>query len=137
MSFTQVVENNVANFQELGEMQGIVLRSDIEKEVMLKIDSSLADILVVNLLKNALQHNIEGGWVEVKLDKNQLQVKNTGLAPTASTDQLFQRFKKNNQSKGTLGLGLAIVKKICDVNQLEVNYDYQEEIHTLTIIFRH
>lgn len=137
MSFTQVVENNVTNFQELGEIQGIELRSDIEKEVMLKIDSSLADILVVNLLKNALQHNIEGGWVEVKLDKNQLQVKNTGLAPSASTDQLFQRFKKNNQSKGTLGLGLAIVKKICDVNQLEVTYDYQEEIHILTIILGH
>ncbi len=135
LDFSQVVENNVANFQELGEMQGIKLQADIEKKVALKIDSSLADILVVNLLKNALQHNIEAGWVQVKLDKNQLQVTNSGPVPTASTEQLFQRFKKNNQNKGTLGLGLAIVKKICDVNQLKVSYDYQEEVHILTITF--
>ncbi len=135
LNFTEVVENNVVNFKELGEMQGIQLTADIEQKVKLKIDSSLADILVVNLLKNALQHNVESGWVKVKLDSTQLQVMNTGAAPTASTEQLFQRFKKNNQSRGTLGLGLAIVKKICDVNHLEVTYDYQEEVHVLTITF--
>jgi len=135
LNFSEVVENNVANFQELGEMQGIQLTANIEQEVSLKIDNSLADILVVNLLKNALQHNIEAGWVKVKLDHTRLQVINTGMAPTAPTDQLFQRFKKNEQSRGTLGLGLAIVKKICDVNHLEVTYDYQDKIHMLTITF--
>ncbi|MEZ5044655.1 MAG: HAMP domain-containing sensor histidine kinase [Saprospiraceae bacterium] len=135
VDFSKIVRQGVNNFTELGQLQGITLDAAIEDGITLKIDSTLADILVTNLLKNALQHNVEDGWVKVRLDASKLVVTNLGLPPKLPTDQLFERFKKNNQSKGTLGLGLAIVKKICDVNELKVSYEYEEGKHTVSIIF--
>lgn len=135
IDFSKIVVSNVSNFKELAEMQGIELSEQLEPEVKIEIDPALADILVTNLLKNALQHNVENGWVKVKLTKEYFEVVNAGEVPTLPPEQLFQRFKKNNQSKGTLGLGLAIVKKICEVNGCEVNYHFEEGKHLLRVTF--
>ena len=50
-------------------------------------------------------------------------------------NQLFERFRKSNQSGASLGLGLAIVKKICEVNQLHVDYVFIKGIHRLIVKF--
>ena len=137
VNFSDIVASNVQNFKELGQMQGISMEDKLAAGIELQIDPILADILVTNLLKNALQHNIEEGWVKVRLTEEYLEVINSGEPPKLPTDQLFQRFKKNNQSKGTLGLGLAIVKKICELNGCEVDYSYAEERHRLRVTFSH
>lgn len=137
IDLSKIVATNVQNFTELAQMQGISLVSELEEDVQIEIDPVLADILVTNLLKNSLQHNVPEGWVKVYLTGKYLQVVNSGEPPKLPTEQLFQRFKKNNQSKGTLGLGLAIVKKICEVNGCEVDYSYEDEQHALTVSFSH
>ncbi len=137
IDFSKIIASNVQNFRELAEMQGITLEDQLDKGVQIKIDPVLADILVTNLLKNSLQHNVPGGWVKVHLTGDYLEVKNSGEPPKLPTEQLFQRFKKNNQSKGTLGLGLAIVKRICEVNGCEVEYAYASEEHALRVTFSH
>ena len=133
--FSEVVKQSVLTFQDICELKGLTLKSEIEQEVMLSINASVADILVSNLLKNAVRYNIADGWVNVTLDKKQLVVENPGNPPNVPTNQLFERFRKSNQSGSSLGLGLAIVKKICEVNQLHVDYVFIDETHRLIVKF--
>lgn len=132
-NFSEVVEQSVITFQDICELKGLALKSNIEKNVLLSINASVADILVSNLLKNAVRYNSTDGWVNISLNKKQLVIENPGHPPNVPTNQLFERFRKSNQSGASLGLGLAIVKKICEVNQLKVDYVYTEGVHRLIV----
>jgi len=134
-NFSEVVEQSVLTFQDICALKGLTLKSNIEEKVMLSINASVADILISNLLKNAVRYNTKDGWVNITLDEKQLIVENPGNPPNVPTNQLFERFRKSNQSGASLGLGLAIVKKICEVNQLQVDYVFVEGIHRLIVKF--
>jgi signal transduction histidine kinase len=135
INFSHLLQHAISNFQELAELKGICMEADIEEDVQLPIENSLADILVSNLIKNAIQHNQAEGWIKVKLTSNYLSVKNTGPAPSVDPSLLFERFKKGNQSGGSLGLGLSIVKKIVEVCDWKVSYHFNEEEHHLQVDF--
>lgn len=134
-NFSEIVEQSVSNFKDICNLKGLTLKSSIEPKVMIKINAAMSDILVSNLLKNAVRYNVSDGWINVRLTKKQLVVENIGLDPKIPTNQLFERFRKSNQSGQSLGLGLAIVKKICDVNQLRVDYIFKDQVHQLIIKF--
>lgn len=135
LNFSKVVANNIHNFKEIASLKKIELSTAIQEQVELRIHPSLADVLVGNLLKNAIRHNTDEGWIKVDLTNQQLSIRNTGKPPAVPTQQLFERFRKSNQSSSSLGLGLAIVKKIGEVSGCKVLYDYKKGIHHLAIIF--
>ncbi|MCB0546298.1 MAG: HAMP domain-containing histidine kinase [Phaeodactylibacter sp.] len=135
VNFSRITQHCLENFSELAGLKGLALSSHIEPDVKLIVDPTLADILVANLVKNAIRHNIPKGWVEVKLDQQKLLVRNTGNAPRVSSEQLFERFQKSNQSNGSLGLGLAIVKKITEANSFQVAHRYADGVHEVAITF--
>lgn len=135
VDFSKIVEQNLYNFSELASLKGLKLNSDIKADLKLKVDDSLADVLVGNLLKNAIRHNVENGWIKVELTSRFLKVSNSGESPKIPPHQLFERFRKSNQSGSSLGLGLAIVKKICEVNGFVVRYDFEDGAHILLVRF--
>jgi signal transduction histidine kinase len=116
-------------------MKGIRLSSNIAKDVKLKFNPVLADLLLTNLLSNAIRHNTEHGAIDVKLSNPKLVIRNTGPAPDGPPEQMFKRFRKGNQSKDSIGLGLAIVKQICDITGAKVSYTFDEPWHTLSVEF--
>lgn len=134
-NLSEVAQRISRQFEELAEMKGLQLKKNIQPDVRLQIDPLLADIMITNLLKNALQHNIEEGRIELELNERELCVKNTGPEPQGPMHELFDRFKKSNGSNGTLGLGLAIVKKISDVHQMKVEYKFEEELNQVSVHF--
>ena len=88
-------------------------------------DPRLADSLVTNLVNNAIQHNIEGGQVEISTavagDKAILSLSNTGAKiPPDDVDRLFQPFQRIGIERGGHSggheLGLAIVRAIAGVH---------------------
>lgn len=133
--FSKVVGQSIIMFQDICDLKGLKLTSQIEQGISLPINASIADILISNLIKNAIRYNLPEGWVKVRLDKKQFIVENPGIPPSIPTNQLFERFRKSNQSGASLGLGLAIVKKICDVNNYSVDYIFKDGIHQLKITF--
>jgi signal transduction histidine kinase len=93
---------------------------------------ALAERLVVNLVDNAVQHNVSEraprsehrrrGWVSVTCGGGVLTVENTGpVVPADSIDRLFQPFQRlhTRTSKG-LGLGLSIVRAIATAHDATV-----------------
>lgn len=135
IDFSKQVRTVLASLSELIAIKSLTLESSVEENVKLSIDHALADIMLMNLLSNAIRHNLPGGRIKVSLHPGSLVIQNTGTPPQIPTDQLFQRFKKDNQSSDSVGLGLSIVKRICEVSRLEIAYTFQTSLHVISIVF--
>lgn len=133
--FSVIVEKALDDFKELLNLKNIRLHTDIKERILINNNYDLLRILINNLLNNALRHNVEGGEIHVELCNNSFAISNTGEPLNSSPEELFDRFKKDNQSVKSLGLGLAIVKKIVDISSYTINYRYQDRKHQITIHF--
>lgn len=135
LQFCRVTKEVIATYEDWLLMREIKLVTDLDKGVSLNIHPALAEMLMNNLLSNAIRHNRDGGQIEVLLTRRELCVSNTGLPPQIPTSELFQRFKKSNQSNDSIGLGLAIVKQICEVNNYTIDYTYINGWHRVHLYF--
>jgi len=133
--FSDLLKKALVDFEELYQMKQIKAEINIMDDVKLQNNPDLLKILINNLLTNALRHNQEGGRLKIELDPSQLKIANTGKPLQISPEQLFERFKKDKQSGGSLGLGLAIVKKICDISGYTIQYSYNEGWHRILVDF--
>ncbi|MDP4189647.1 MAG: ATP-binding protein, partial [Bacteroidota bacterium] len=93
----------------------------------------LADILINNLLNNAIKHNIADGEIKIMADQRVLSFSNTGERLNVAPEKLFKRFVKQSSSNDSTGLGLAIAHEICDIYNLNLRYSYKEGFHMLTL----
>jgi two-component system sensor histidine kinase QseC len=135
LNICTVTREVLENFADRITLREITVRSNIDKGVALRIHPALAEMLVNNLLSNAVRHNVDGGAINIHLTPESLVVSNTGLPLAVPADDLFLRFKKSDQCADSIGLGLAIVKQVCDVNGFKVIYQNQGDIHTVTVLF--
>jgi signal transduction histidine kinase len=91
----------------------------------------LTEILINNLLINAIRYTPSHGNVSLILNETVLEITNSG---NRALDQhlLFKRFRGNNTRGGT-GLGLAIVKEICTYHNWTIGYRFEKGNHIFTI----
>lgn len=134
-NFSQLTRSNLEKFSELIGLKSITIKDDIEDDIQLKLNIALADILLVNLINNAIRHNNINGLIHVRLSAKRLVIENTGRPPEVPVESMFQRFKKSNQSNDSIGLGLSIVKKICDLHHFDIQYKYADQLHSIEITF--
>jgi signal transduction histidine kinase len=139
VNMTLLVTGALESFDELIEMKELQLTADIGENVWVSLHPALADLLLMNLLNNAIRHNSPGvggqGWIMVGLIRDGLMIANTGLEPTLPVMELFERFKKGNPGGDSIGIGLAIVRQICDLAHFTIEYDYYNGVHTLAVGF--
>ncbi len=131
----QVLQRLLPDFAELAKLKGQLFATHIEDSCLTQGNNTLLEILLANILKNAVQHNNPGGRVEVILKQCVLTVRNTGKKPELPPQVFFQRFAKGSNGRGNLGLGLAIAKKICDVSGYHIQYQYKQPWHEIQIRF--
>lgn len=123
IKLNEVITNFVENIEELIEARNITLENTI-REVSLMMDSNLAEILISNLMINAIRHNIEGGFIRIDLNSAYLLIENS-CAKQENEDNLFDRLV-SNKSKDSTGLGLSLVKSVCDKSGFKVDYRFIE-----------
>lgn len=111
------------------------LENQLLPNISIKINEYLLDVLLNNLLGNAIKYNTIGGTLHVELNERNLNIKNTGNPLSMPSEQLFERFKKNSSASDSMGLGLALVKQICDTYGFRISYIYENRWHTLKIDF--
>ncbi len=151
---SNLARETLASFDELIQMKSLVLETHIEKAVYIPLHVSLADLLLTNLISNAIRHNaargggggdaaatmgggVRGnkGFIRFNLSKEGLVVVNTGRAPSVPTEELFERFRKGDTGSDSIGIGLAIVRQICDLSQFDIVYQYSGGLHILAVGF--
>ncbi len=135
INFSSMLNRYIDNFEELAQAKGLVISKTIEDDVVMIMNESLAEILISNIISNAIKHNIDGGSILVELNDKYFRVSNTGPEPHSDTNELFQRFKKESSSGDSLGLGLSIVKTITDIYRFSISYYFKKQQHIVEIIF--
>ncbi len=129
------IDYHLENFKEVIEARNISLESKLDNNVELNVNTVLADILIINLIKNAIRHNFDDGRLLIDLGSNSLEISNTGPELNIPSDQMFNRFVRSQNTSESIGLGLSLVKKICELYDFDIQYLYENKLHKLTVYF--
>ena len=135
ISLKLLIEKQLENYEDFIENKNLKVTTNLSPQII-KANTLLADTLISNLLSNAIKHNIENGTIEITFYRDILIFVNTGSVLNQDPENLFNRFKKASTSKDSLGLGLAIVKKICEVNNWDITYAHENNLHQISVFFR-
>ena len=136
VNFNDKIKSAIKHYDDLLIDKNLIIETSFDNDLIYAFNSTLADVLISNLLQNAIRHNYDdGGIVKVSITNRTLSVSNSGEPLSISKDELFTRFKKNDGSKESLGLGLSIVKSIASLYNINVSYDYTFGKHIFTLKF--
>jgi signal transduction histidine kinase len=124
VSFDEIFKRILNDFLDYYEFREIKVNYKKEEPWVFKMNKDLAEILVLNLIKNAIIHNKQGGKLSVNLTDSFFTIENTSNEPQLTSDKIFKRFSKNTNKKGSTGLGLSIAKTITEVSGLSLSYFY-------------
>jgi len=130
---SELAESKLKDFEDIISHRNIEVDLQCDEKLIINMSPALAEILIVNLVNNAIRHNYQNGKLSIKTGAHFLEVSNTGNVLKADPKSLFNRFKKESASGESIGLGLAIVKQICDNYGLEIKYQNQDSLHTIRI----
>lgn len=130
-----IIERLLKDFEESIVEKKIEVSYIIKENLVIDANHILTDILITNLVSNAIKHNTENGWINIKVDNHCLKISNSGLALKEQAETMFERFKKNNEGSNSVGLGLSIVKKICQTLDFKIDYQSLEGEHRMEIRF--
>ncbi len=122
-----LMEDIISDIEDRAAIKKISLENRIAPDAIItNINKSLIQIMIFNLVSNAIKYNIEGGFVRItslrSADGLTIEVADNGIG--IKQDQIpfiFDRFKRIHQehSEG-FGLGLSIVKTIADYHHISI-----------------
>jgi signal transduction histidine kinase len=135
ISVGPLIEHSLENLEDFINRKDLKVTLDLKDRPELRLNPVLAEILINNLINNAIKHNYTGGFIKVELTSSMLTVSNSGEHLNEDPEKLFNRFKKSNKNSDSLGLGLAIVRKICNYHGMKIRYVNKGEVHTILIGF--
>ncbi|WP_228098994.1 HAMP domain-containing sensor histidine kinase [Pedobacter sp. MC2016-24] len=128
-----LIEEKLNYFQEFIQKRNLQVQINLDT-FSITANRSLIEILINNLLSNAIRHNYDGGSIRITLTSDKLVFCNTGTQGKLHPAKIFERFYKDNTSEGT-GLGLAILKQVCLRQNYELIYNYHRDYHQFSINF--
>lgn len=135
ISLVNILEQKCAERKELFESKNIKLEISAFNFEM-NFHRHLAEILITNLLNNAIRYTAPGGTITITVNPASLSCSNTASTGTLDTEKVFSRFYKvSNTDLGT-GLGLSIIKEICNAAGFSIAYHFENNAHHFTIDFR-
>jgi len=129
----QLIQSRVEYLEELFALKQIDVSVNLDEKVFLTMNPMLAEILINNLLSNALRHNIVKGKIVISSQNQEITISNTGEHTQIDVSRLFHRFAKQVTSSESNGLGLAIANEICKNYHLSLSYSYLNDMHHMTI----
>jgi signal transduction histidine kinase len=133
-AINDLLKEKLTMFGELIADKNIVLKLDVLDTTHVYMDKYLADTLLVNLIKNSLVHNKQGGELIVELASNRLSISNSGNPLTFAESDIFKRFTRSDHNKKSLGIGLSVVQSICELYGFDLQYSY-DGMHNFIIKF--
>lgn len=136
ISVDEVIKRHLEDFSSLARLRNINLKYEMTEDISLYGDPMLIDVLLVNLIKNSVVHNIDNGEIVIELNAKLLKISNSGEDSDLSDKKIFDRYTKFAGKNESIGLGLSLVKKICDLYGFEIRYEYLNGLHIFRVLFR-
>ncbi|MEK6481273.1 HAMP domain-containing sensor histidine kinase [Catalinimonas sp. 4WD22] len=135
VSIDKLVKNLYDDFKDQSDFREIEFNLQIDSSCEKLMNPELARIMISNLVKNAIVHNIRGGLISINVNYDSLTISNTGIEEPLDSGQIFERFYKNNTRAHSTGLGMAIVKSIASLYDITIQYSYRQQQHHFSIRF--
>jgi signal transduction histidine kinase len=124
-SIKNLVERNIKLLSEMADIKSIKIINHVEDIPVAWADQNQIDIVIRNLISNALKFTPENGLITVSAAENsdswEIKVKDTGVGMTQDMqDKIFANYTNittygTNNEKGT-GLGLSLCKEMVEKN---------------------
>jgi len=144
VALQDIVQRAVDSIRSQAEAKGLKLRVDLPKELpLVDVDPQRIVQVLINLLKNAVNHTPTDGEIAVSTVKQEqwIEVKVSDTGEGISPEDLpyiFERFYRADKSRsrvtGGAGLGLTIAKKIIEAHGGRI-WAESEEGRGATLIF--
>ncbi|WP_343681411.1 HAMP domain-containing sensor histidine kinase [Chryseobacterium arthrosphaerae] len=130
VDFNVMITKLVQDYEDFIEFKKIQV-SIIEKGYFIAdFNQDLADILLSNLLKNAVKYNNEAGILNIMIENDRLTFQNSGTSVALDKSRIFNRFYKQGSDHTSTGLGLSIIQTI--IKQYpgwEISYEFEDQMH--------
>jgi signal transduction histidine kinase len=127
-----ILEQKMEERKELFESKQIDLTINA-MDFEMQLHQHLSEILISNLLNNAIRYTAQGGSITILLNPQALTISNSAIAGSLNTEKVFTRFYKASEA-GT-GLGLSIIKEICMAAGFTIVYQFENDAHHFIIDF--
>jgi signal transduction histidine kinase len=136
LSLAKIVENCLNNYVEIMGLKKITVKTDFKDTAIVRMNETLADIMISNILSNAVRYNLDGGYIDCRIDSSTLTVTNSGIALDIDPEQLFNRFRRGSFQYQSVGLGLSIIKKIADHYNMRISYKCTGTVHEIKLTYQ-
>ncbi len=134
INLDSVIRDKCEEFGEMVSAMNLTVTLDVQPLTM-RFHHQLAEIIISNLLNNAIRYNRSGGAIELSLQETILTISNTSVKGKLDSTKLFKRFYRDTDSSEGTGLGLSIVKQICDIAGYTLTYQFMDDRHHFKINF--
>lgn len=130
-----VLKDVMPYFSEQADSKKLTIATEFKEVISLRANKVLTELLINNLILNAIRHNVEKGNIKIVVNSNGFTIANTGSQNVLDGETIFERFKKNSLDTRSSGLGLSIVKEICDLYNWNISYTYKNSVHIFKVRF--
>ena len=134
VNLSELLETNILLFAHFAEDKQLEFAKNIEMDVISEGNKILIEILINNLMTNAIRYSPVNTTINLGLSKSGFSISNKG-AKALLPDQLFKRFSVGSTESPGTGLGLALVKEISGRYGWKTSYAYILDQHVFTIHF--
>ena len=119
-----VALESIAKFKEFAQERNVKFVTELPEKALLLSDHTELEIILNNLVSNAIKYNREGGTATVRIRYDEhfliLEVADTGIGiETSDLNKLFKEFSRIKNEKtqkiSGSGIGLSTVKKIAQL----------------------
>ena len=128
----ELLNQNMEILQEHFEQKNISVKTKIYDNVKVNGNIGLTEVLINNLILNAIRHTSINGSISIKLNNSVFEVSNSGTEKLNS-DLLFKRFSRFSKDNNGSGLGLAIVQEICKSQNWTIDYRFENYNHIFSV----
>jgi len=132
--FDELLHQSLEMFTEHFDQKYITADENISTGINVKGNGSLTEVLINNLILNAIRHTSAYGSISITGTDSKFEVANSGTKKLNS-DLLFKRFSKISSDNKGSGLGLSIINEICRFHQWEIDYTFENKSHVFTVKF--
>jgi signal transduction histidine kinase len=136
ISLPELVSNWLESYREIMQLRKIEIKSEYTADGIVVMNEVLAEVLVSNLLSNAVRYNVDNGFIRCIVDDTYLTIINSGLPLKTNPEHLFRRFNKESDNPQSVGLGLSIVKEIIENYKMDIKYSCENNIHRVSVRYR-
>lgn len=130
VDFNALISKLVQNYEDFIEFKKVDVNIIEKGSFEADFNRDLADILLSNLLKNAIKYNNEEGTLNIMIEDDRITFQNSGAAMGLDPSRIFDRFYKQSSDHTSTGLGLSIIKTI--IKQYpgwDIVYKFEDKMH--------